>query len=195
MKTALCRPYRACSSVWHPAPRALPWADLLCPCGAEDPPSMASRLPSAWGPRMNAETFLEQFETFAEATPGGTSWFALEPEPTPAGVTEISRWSSEAIPPDRDCPARPIPEGWQNRLKLPHAGTRSESCVSGIPSGCGTGRARLSGGVASLNHRLIADIPPGWGTRANIAFRWPSHSPFAPSRLRVRHSSPEGSHA
>ena len=84
---------------------------------------------------------------------------------TPAGVTDISRWSSAATPPEEDRRTDPIPEGWQ-RSPAFDSRTPLTRPTSGIPPGCESGREPCSGGVAALDHRLIAIIPPGWGTRA-----------------------------
>ena len=61
---------------------------------------------------------------------------------------------------------------------------------AGIPPGCGSLRVFVSGGVASLNHRLMAVIPPGCGLLQD-SIRWRklhlNVGPISPGRRIVSH--------
>ena len=70
----------------------------------------------------------------------------------PGGMPAISRWLSVATPPVS--------------LKFPHPGGMPDTRArhretSGIPPGCEAHLDCISGGVATLNHRLMAVTPPG----------------------------------
>ena len=97
-------------------------------------------------------------------------WLGLWTPPTPAGVTDISRWSSAATPPGRGRPEQPILEGWQRTPDAHRSGNPTESHTSGIPPGCVSGRGLCSGGVAALNHRLRAGIPAGMRGNSQVSF-------------------------
>jgi hypothetical protein len=92
----------------------------------------------------------------------------------PGGMKAISRWLSAATPPVSRPLTSPHPGG------MP--GTRARHCdspvimqgdrdsdatiqreTSGIPPGCEALHCCISGGVAALNHRLMAVTPPGSG--------------------------------
>ena len=76
----------------------------------------------------------------------------------PGGMQDISRWLSAAIPPD----SRPPPI-----FSRTPAGVQDTSVPAGpgVPHPCRGARkeegAPVSGGIASLNHRLMALTPPG----------------------------------
>ena len=73
-------------------------------------------------------------------------WLGMRTRPTPAGGTEISRWSSAAIPPVEGLRDDPILEGWQR-----------SPCVD---------RRKNTSRKPHLWH------PSGMRERANILFRW-----------------------
>jgi hypothetical protein len=95
----------------------------------------------------------------------------------PDGMPAISRRWGAAPPPVRPHPPRmPTPEGSQHKgAATPPGSNRCRQIVSGgiaalnhrliagIPPGCNRNRCHLigSGGIATLNHRLIAATPPG----------------------------------
>ena len=73
----------------------------------------------------------------------------------PEGIAANSRWLSKAIPPEK-LPSQPIPEGLQpcESLRGPH---RLESLRDTEDD-----FSTRSGGIALLNHRLLASTPAGW---------------------------------
>jgi hypothetical protein len=73
----------------------------------------------------------------------------------PGGISEISRGLREAIPPDSSASTSLIPEGLHKinvLMKYPVSSLRDER-EAGVSR---------SGGIASLNPRLISVIPPGF---------------------------------
>ena len=81
---------------------------------------------------------------------------------TPVGVTDISRWLSVATPPGTGF-AEEIadPKGVAESLRLP-------TCSATL-AGSAIGLDRVSGGIATLNHRLMSSTPIGVGPNAIIA--------------------------
>ena len=82
--------------------------------------------------------------------------------PIPAGISVISRWLSEATPPERDTTRnKAIPEGLQNEEDEVPNDFKFHDEEFWHPSGMRRYFATMSGGVAALNHRLITIVPPG----------------------------------
>lgn len=75
----------------------------------------------------------------------------------PGGFQDISRWLSGATPPDNTIRTIPAPQ----RGARPSRKTAFDRTASWHPSGMPRRVDSLTGGVASLNHRLMSDIPPG----------------------------------
>ncbi|MFL5240549.1 MAG: hypothetical protein ACJ8FY_00425 [Gemmataceae bacterium] len=72
----------------------------------------------------------------------------------PEGVTAISRWLSEATPPVDDARIQNDPGGVAES-------PRFIQMPSATPAGSNRYYGRSSGGIAALNHRLMASTPPG----------------------------------
>ena len=87
----------------------------------------------------------------------------------PVGMSAISRWSSEATPPEHGSRPFPHPGGMPDvRLGVGFS-HRSSSGVFCHPSGMGSSWQSSPGGVAPLDHRLWAATPAGWRSGPNPA--------------------------
>ena len=76
----------------------------------------------------------------------------VSPQPKDAGgIATGSRWLSEATP--------PVSRHHSDRTP---AGVPEQASYAGTPAGVPRDGIFVSGGVASLNHRLQDFIPPGW---------------------------------
>ena len=83
---------------------------------------------------------------------------------TPIGVTENSRWLSEATPPEEESRNELHPEGMaeivRSECRRPRWPIRKPNPLASLLD-AGAGGRPCSGGVAALNHRLISVTPPG----------------------------------
>src|ERR1022692_3930288 len=82
----------------------------------------------------------------------------------PVGMSAISRGLSEAIPPERDRAIFPDPVGVVAAM---FCMKRSRSELAVTPMGSRKFRSH-SGGIAALDPRLMAGIPPGSGKRWHL---------------------------
>ncbi len=100
------------------------------------------------------------------------------------GISDDSRWSSEAIPPVFGIRIGTHPGG------MPSQGRRTAR--AGIPPGCISGAPR-SGGVAALNHPLQDWIPPGSRPRhpAPRMTAFPKHDHYKDSGVEWLREVPE----
>src|SRR4051794_38697204 len=78
---------------------------------------------------------------------GDTAEKVSGPAFDPRGVAAISRGLSAAIPPDL------------RKTRIDPGGVTAHACCD--PSGVETTRVIIPGGIAALNHRLMASTPPG----------------------------------
>jgi hypothetical protein len=78
------------------------------------------------------------------------------------GLVAISRWLSEATPPEASDERQCIPEGCQREAGVRRDFGPDNSETGCDPSGIGLFAHVYSGGIAKLNPRLIAGIPTGW---------------------------------
>ena len=122
------------------------------------------------------------------------------------GVTASSRWLSAAIPPDSENRTRAPRQGYQKMLRGNNSGWFVVSFIlSGTPAGVQMPWEMSTGGIArraSLNHRLQANIPPGYafkmqsrtGRRCTEQSFTPRFPGYRRSGLRVPdHRLPHGS--
>jgi hypothetical protein len=84
---------------------------------------------------------------------------AMPVDPFPEGKKASSRWLSEATPPDA-VPKNPSASRRDARWGHVLQPDRPVVPESAIPAGMGIFYNSLSGGVAALNHRLLAGKPP-----------------------------------
>jgi hypothetical protein len=141
------------------------------------PPTMAKHVRFTINMTSDVEPCIDELEVFGRVDQP----LAQRQRIDPAGVTEISRWLSAAIPPALSGhSSHPGGMGERDASKLWH------------PSGMHDCLRSASGGIAALNHRLIAFIAPGWISVLNPQLLTLNPQRLAPC-LRasvVNHSAP-----
>jgi hypothetical protein len=98
----------------------------------------------------------------------------------PEGIRSISRGLSAAIPPVKVPPSVIDPEGIglsEDTIDKKRVDANLTHALNPIPSGSKKGMSSVSGGIASLNPRLIDLIPSGSKTRS---------SPLSPGRVEFQ---------
>ena len=128
--------------------------------------------------------------------------------PHPGGMTAISRWLSAATPPVSIITHQPHPGGMPETRSghcdspVKMQGNRDSDATiyrktSGIPPGCDALLDCISGGVAALDHRLMAVTPPGsdvgrqlYVASRRVAFRSAKGRSFAERKTTLWRSAP-----